>query len=108
MFKKTFIPFILIFSLSQLDILSPRGRKILHSCFDPTHGGKDSVGWCATCDPDAKRGQSGYCGPDQTNGEEEAAIIYPNSTNWGFCSTKCFGREEENMIKVKLLTDLYL
>ena len=57
--------------LFQLDIISPRGRKLLHSCFDPTYGGKESRGWCATCDPDAKRGQRGYCGQDQTNSNEE-------------------------------------
>ena len=56
----------------------------MSSCYDPTHGGKDSIGWCATCDPNAKKGQRGYCGPGETSREEEAPIIYPNSTNWGF------------------------
>ena len=79
------------------------GRKILSSCFDPTHGGKDSIGWCATCDPNAKKGQRGYCGPGETNREEEAPIIYPNSTNWGFCSTKCHQRNgDENLLQARV------
>ena len=79
------------------------GRKILSSCFDPTHGGKDSIGWCATCDPNAKKGQRGYCGPGETSREEEAPIIYPNSTNWGFCSTKCHQRNgDENLLQARV------
>ena len=81
--------------LSQIDLLDPKGRKVISSCFDPTGGGKDSFGWCATCDPNAKRGQRGYCGPGETTREEEAPILYPNSTNWGFCSTECRGRYED-------------
>ena len=73
------------------------------SCFDPTFGGKDSIGWCATCDPNAKKGQRGYCGPGETSREEEAPIIYPNSTNWGFCSTKCRQRNgDENMLQARV------
>ena len=75
----------------------------MSSCFDPTHGGKDSIGWCATCDPNAKKGQRGYCGPGETSGVEEAPIIYPNSTNWGFCSTKCRQRNgDENMLQARV------
>ena len=61
----------------------------MSSCFDPTDGGENSIGWCATCDPRAKRGKRGYCGPGETSREEEASIIYPNSTNWGFCDENC-------------------
>ena len=75
----------------------------MSSCFDPTHGGKDSIGWCATCDPNAKKGQRGYCGPGETSREEEAPIIYPNSTNWGFCSTECRRRiGGENMLQARV------
>jgi hypothetical protein len=74
--------------LPQIDLLDPEGKKIMASCFDPNFGGKDLIGWCATCDPKAKKGQRGYCGPGETN-REEAPIIYANSTNWGFCDTKC-------------------
>ena len=75
----------------------------MSSCFDPTHGGKDSIGWCATCDPNAKKGQRGYCGPGETSREEEAPIIYPNSTNWGFCSTKCHQRNgDENLLQARV------
>ena len=79
------------------------------SCFDPT-GGKESIGWCATCDPKAKRGQRGYCGPGETSKEEEAPVIYPNSTNWGFCDTKCRGRnEDEIMLQVRVcISNIYL
>ena len=73
------------------------------SCFDPTYGGEDSIGWCATCDSKAKRGQRGYCGPGETSRDEEAPIIYPNSTNWGFCNTKCNRRNgDENMLQVRV------
>ena len=72
------------------------------SCFDPTLGGKDSIGWCATCDPIAKRGQRGYCGPGETKREEEAPIIYANSTNWGFCETKChYGSRDETWMQAR-------
>ena len=84
-------------------MLDPKGGKKLASCFEPTLGGKDSIGWCATCDPKAKRGQRGYCGPNETNREEEAPMIYPNSTNWGFCDTKCGGSSgDENMLQVRV------
>ena len=61
----------------------------MSSCFSPNLGGVDSIGWCATCDPNAKRGQRGYCGSGETTREEEAPVIYPNSTNWGFCNKNC-------------------
>ena len=75
----------------------------MSSCFDPSYGGKDSIGWCATCDPNAKKGQRGYCGPGETSREEEAPIISPNSTNWGFCSTKCRQRNGgENLLQARV------
>ena len=80
------------------------------SCFDST-GGEDPIGWCATCDPKAKKGQRGYCGPGETKREEEAPIIYPNSTNWGFCNTKCNRRNgDENKLqaRVHFITIRYL
>ena len=75
----------------------------MSSCFDPNYGGKDSIGWCATCDPDAKRGQRGYCGPGETNRDEEAPVIYPNSTNWGFCNKNCrYRNENENILQARV------
>ena len=75
----------------------------MSSCFDPSHGGKDSIGWCATCDPNAKKGQRGYCGPGETRRVEEAPVIYPNSTNWGFCDTECHRRNgDENMLQARI------
>ena len=72
------------------------------SCFDST-GGEDPIGWCATCDPKAKRGQRGYCGPGETNREEEAPIIHPNSTNWGFCHKDCLSRPgDEDMLQARV------
>ena len=76
----------------------------MSSCFDPTDGGENSIGWCATCDPRAKRGKRGYCGPGENSREEEAPVIYPNSTNWGFCDTKCRGRNED---EIKLQVRVY-
>ena len=72
----------------------------MSSCFDPNLG-KDSIGWCATCDPHAKRGQRGYCGPGETYRDEEAPFIYPNSTNWGFCNKNC-RRRNENMLQARV------
>ena len=84
----------------------------MDSCFDPTYGGKESIGWCATCDPKAKRGQRGYCGPGETSREEEAPIIYPNSTNWGFCDKNCrtIRIGDENMLQasVHFISIIYL
>ena len=75
----------------------------MSSCYDPTHGGKGSIGWCATCDAEAKKGQRGYCGPGETSREDEAPIIYPSSTNWGFCNPKCRKRhKEEDVIKARV------
>ena len=70
--------------LHQIDLLEPKGRKLMSSCFD----GPEHVGWGATCDPESKKGQRGYCGPGETS-EEEGSIIYPNSTNWGWCDNNC-------------------
>ena len=89
---------------SQIDLLDSKSKKKLSSCFDPTDGGENSIGWCATCDPRAKRGKRGYCGPGETSREEEAPVIYPNSTNWGFCDTKCRGRNED---EIKLQVRVY-
>ena len=69
----------------------------MSSCFD----GPEHVGWCATCDPESKKGQRGYCGPGETS-EEEGSIIYPNSTNWGFCHKDCRSRNgDENLIQAR-------
>ena len=94
------------FYFSQLDLLDPKNRKIMTSCFDQTSGDKDSIGWCATCDPKAKRRQRGYCGPGETSRETEAPIILPNSTNWGFCHTECNrrnGDEEKLQVRVHII-----
>ena len=88
--------------LSQVDLLDPKGGKIMSSCYHPNEG-KDSIGWCATCDPEAKKGQRGYCGPGETTREEEAPVMYPNSTNWGFCEPKCrHSKGDEHMIKARV------
>ena len=89
-------------SFFQLDLLQPRNRKIINSCFDYGREFKQKkIGWCATCDPNAKRRQRGYCGPGETSKDEEAPIIYPNSTNWGFCDPKCLGRDNPAMIQAR-------
>ena len=93
----------LFFSFLQTDLLDPKNKKIMDSCFDPTDGGKDLFGWCATCDADAKRGQRGYCGPGETSREEDAPIINPNSTNWGFCHKDCRGRHgDEDRLQARV------
>ena len=75
----------------------------MDSCFDPTDGGKDLFGWCATCDTDAKRGQRGYCGPGETSKEKHAPIIRSNSTNWGFCHKDCRSRVgDEDMLQARV------
>ena len=75
----------------------------MSSCFDPSFGGKDSIGLCATCDPNAKKGQRGYCGPGETRRVEEAPVIYPNSTNWGFCDKNCKYRPgDENTLQARV------
>ena len=90
------------FIFFQLDLLDPKGRKLMASCFDPTLGGKDSIGWCATCDSNARKGQRGYCGPGETNREDEGPIIYQNSTNWGFCHKDCRRRNgDESLIQAR-------
>ena len=88
--------------MPQIDLLDPEGQNIMTSCFDST-GVEDPIGWCATCDPKTKRGQRGYCGPGETKREEEAPIIYPNSTNWGFCHSECRARHgDEDMLQASV------
>ena len=87
----------------QIDLLDPKDKRIMSSCFEPNYWGEDSTGWCATCDPEAKRGQRGYCGPGDFTMEEEAPVIYPNSTNWGFCNKNCLNRNgDENMLQARV------
>ena len=95
---------IIYFSLFlQTDLLDPKNKKIMDSCFDPTDGGEDLFGWCATCDTDAKRGQRGYCGPGETSREKHAPIIRSNSTNWGFCHKDCRSRVgDEDMLQASV------
>ena len=53
----------------------------------------ESLGWCATCIPEAKKGQPGYCGLDQNMLDDvenkEILDVKPDSTNWGICDPKC-------------------
>ena len=98
--------------MSQIDLLDPKTKKLMSSCFDPSYGVEDSIGWCATCDPNAKKGQRGYCGPGATSRVdgnwvvdrvEEAPVIYPNSTNWGFCNKNCrYKQGKENMLQARV------
>ena len=65
---------------------------MLSSCYEPTRG--KSIGWCATCVPEAKKGEPGYCGKGQnlsTNEDENTEIltVTPDSNNWGICDSKC-------------------
>lgn len=69
----------------QVDVLERRRKKILAKCFHET----DEYGWCATCHPDAKKGQPGYCGFGAKEVEAEAPKIDANSTDWGFCNSHC-------------------
>ena len=73
-----------------MDVLKKRKRKHrskLASCFGLESG---DYGWCATCDPKAKRpGTPGYCGTDQFGNATEAQIVTKNSKNWGFCNKEC-------------------
>lgn len=52
-----------------------------------------SRGWCGTCNPDAARGERGYC--PYTGSDEEAEndpyenTIVKTNKNWGFCSSSC-------------------
>ena len=87
----------------QLDILSGADNKLISSCYEPTI--EQSIGWCATCVAEAKKGEPGYCGPDQNKnnleeGNSEIPYIYPNSTNWGFCHQNCVEKRDENELQV--------
>ena len=50
-------------------------------------------GWCGTCNPDAKRGERGYCPLTGYNDEAEddprENTIVKTNQNWGFCSPTC-------------------
>ena len=63
--------------------------------------------WCGTCVSEAKIGEQGYCGPNQTDSSHdeknsETPWIYPNSTNWGLCDPKCRENRgaKENLLQV--------
>ena len=48
-------------------------------------------GWCGTCNPDAERGERGYCpvtGSEAEDDPRENTIVKTNQ-NWGFCSPSC-------------------
>ena len=83
-------------------------KKLLLSCFEPKYKWeRGEIGWCATCDRNAKKGTRGYCGPGQMNSEAEGPIIYPNSTNWGFCDP-CLGRASNgDMLQASIYTHKY-
>jgi len=59
-------------------------------CFDETPG---QYGWCGTCQSEAKKGERGYCGPDQAvEGDDlyEAELSRPSEFGgWGFCDKLC-------------------
>ena len=66
---------------SRVDIWNRQRKLKLASCYKMDKGDN---GWCATCDPTAKIGTREYCGD-----EKHIPVMYPNSTNWGFCSKEC-------------------
>jgi len=56
-------------------------------CFMPVKE-EESFGWCATCNPDAKRGEPGFCSDEFEVTNEEIARPGMNK-GWGFCSKNC-------------------
>merc|ERR1712064_86753 len=57
----------------------------------------------ATCVPEAKQGEPGYCGKGQnmspSDDNKEIFEVKPDSTNWGFCDPKC-GIRKAKMILI--------
>ena len=92
-----------------MDILNGRDEKLISSCYEPTwkHGTARSIGWCATCVPEAKQGEPGYCGKGQntspSDDNKEIFEVKPDSTNWGFCDPKCgiSKAKDENVLQVR-------
>ena len=83
----------------------------MSSCYEPIKRGNqgETIGWCGTCVPEAKKGDPGYCGSDQNmsvdeNENSEILTVYPNSTSWGFCDRKCHTPKpvDENMLQVSI------
>ena len=89
-----------------MDILNGRDEKLISSCYEPTwkHGTARSIGWCATCVPEAKQGEPGYCGKGQntspSDDNKEIFEVKPDSTNWGFCDPKCNQKDDDSLLKV--------
>ena len=53
-------------------------------------------GWCATCDPEAKEGQPGFCYTDKPTENEWPQILSGKyNSNWGFCDSLC---EQRNAV----------
>ena len=50
-------------------------------------------GWCGTCNPDAERGERGYCpftgSEDEAEDDPRENTIVKTNQNWGFCSPSC-------------------
>ena len=50
-------------------------------------------GWCGTCNPDAKRGERGYCpftgSEDKAEDDPRENTMVKTNQNWGFCSQSC-------------------
>ena len=88
--------------------MSGKNNKLITSCYEPKYG--KTNGWCATCVPDAKKGEQGYCGKDQSlspdlNSNNEIPVIYPNSTDWGFCDPNCNGKPDVSKLQVRVFIE---
>ena len=83
--------------------MSGKNNKLITSCYEPTYG--KTNGWCATCVPEAKKGEQGYCGEDQSHSQDsnsEILVVSPNSTDWGFCDPKCKRKRDVTMLEVRV------
>jgi len=66
--------------------LQGKKKKKIKKCYAPKNSKKQTT-YCATCNPDAKRGETGYCNPDipKTTGGND--ILQKDPIRWGFCDT---------------------
>ena len=71
-------------------------------------------GWCGTCNPDAARGERGYCpftgSEDEAEDDSRENTIVKTNQNWGFCSPSCspnykFFAKTLQETKITILTD---
>ena len=78
------------------------GGKV-HTCYHRQSRGEKSLGWCATCDPEASPGKPGHCGSKDRNLESEMTLA-ESERHWGWCDVQCGSTQLTKVFKLNAVT----